>query len=230
LANLLQGLQGELESVRRFSRAKQSELEGAKGQLTLIGGAVARERLADEQETLQRLQDQAEDFEHHCDAEKLLLDTLKSESESHAAHLGRVLTEPVWARFRDLTGQRYAALSIEPTLALGKVTAAGDLRDHELLSVGTRHQLAVLIRLALAAHLQSAILLDDQLVHSDTSRLAWFREQLKASVAQHIHQVVVVTCRPLDYVDRCVLEDGCESDREVLNVVDLARVIVRACG
>ena len=123
---LLKRLQGDLESASRFAKSKHSEFERATGQLKLIGGAVAREQLADAQETLRRLKSHAEDFEFECQAEKLLLETLTEESESHASHLGNVLSEPVWSLFQDLTGHRYSGLAIEPSLGLEKVTAAGE--------------------------------------------------------------------------------------------------------
>ena len=72
------------------------------------------------------------------------------------------------------------------------------------------------------------VLLDDQLTQSDPRRLVWFREQLRASVRDHDHQVIVITSRPSDYLhpdempgperDRLETEDG------RLTVVDLERV------
>src|SRR5207247_5766540 len=57
--------------------------------------------------------------------------------------------------------------------------AAGhEARQLEQLSVGTREQLATLLRLAIAGYLHTAVVLDDQLVHSDSERLGWFSERL----------------------------------------------------
>jgi len=42
--------------------------------------------------------------------------------------------------------------------------------------------------------------LDDQLAQSDPQRLVWFRDRLRASVRDHEHQIIVLTCRPLDYL------------------------------
>jgi hypothetical protein len=60
----------------------------------------------------------------------------------------------------------------------------------ECLSVGTREQFAPLVRLAIAAQLQTALVLDAQLVHSDTARLQWFRERLCTSARDRQHQIV----------------------------------------
>jgi uncharacterized protein YhaN len=76
------------------------------------------------------------------------------------------------------------------------------------VSVGTREQLATLLRLAIAGYLQTAVVLDDQLVHSDTGRLEWFKRCLRESARNHDHQVIVFTCRPGDYLASDGTDDG----------------------
>jgi hypothetical protein len=66
------------------------------------------------------------------------------------------------------------------------------------LSVGTRNQLATIIRLTIADQLKAAIVLDDHLVNSDPARLVWFREALRKTALNA--QVIVLTCRPEDYL------------------------------
>jgi uncharacterized protein YhaN len=85
--------------------------------------------------------------------------------------------------------------------------------------VGTRSQLAALIRLTIADQLQNSIVLDDHLVHTDVSRLAWFHEFLR-KVAVNA-QIVVITCRPQDYLAE--LEVSAEAP-----VIDLAGGTLRA--
>jgi uncharacterized protein YhaN len=141
-----------------------------------------------------------EDLEADAEAYKLLRDTLREVENAEGAHLGRALSRPVAARFRDLTEGRYGALSITPALKTEGVRVAGASSGDVLeeLSVGTREQLATLIRLAIAEHLKSAIILDDQLVQTDPKRLAWFRDVLRRTSVQT--QVIVLTCRPGDYL------------------------------
>ena len=55
--------------------------------------------------------------------------------------------------------------------------------------------------------LQTALVLDDQLVHSDGARLNWFRERLRSSVREHCHQVIVFTCRPGDDLSADAADD-----------------------
>jgi uncharacterized protein YhaN len=73
-------------------------------------------------------------------------------------------------RFLALTGDLYAHVSLDPDLRLEGFVAAGGEHGVEELSVGTREQLATIVRLAIAAQLKTAVLLDDQLVHSDKVR------------------------------------------------------------
>jgi hypothetical protein len=55
-------------------------------------------------------------------------------------------------------------------------------------------------------------------VHSDSERLAWFNQRLRASAREHEHQVIVFTCRQGDYLQ------GDASD-DAVTEVDLAAVI-----
>jgi hypothetical protein len=80
---------------------------------------------------------------------------------------------------------------------------SGAVRPTEQISVGTREQLSTLYRLSLAEYLGSTIVLDDQLVQSDDSRMDWFRALL-AEKARNF-QILVFTCRPGDYLAKGAL-------------------------
>src|SRR5205807_8873630 len=94
----------------------------------------------------------------------------------------------------------------------------GDDRPVSLLSIGTRDQLSTVFRLTLAEHLKSTVVLDDQLTQSDPGRMLWLRDLLR-EIARNI-QVIVLTCRPEDYLLR---EDGQPCTRSI----DLVQFIVR---
>jgi hypothetical protein len=55
-----------------------------------------------------------------------------------------------------------------------------------------------LYRLSLAEHLGTTVVLDDQLVQSDNTRMDWFRALLAEKARSF--QIVVFTCRPSDYL------------------------------
>ena len=110
------------------------------------------------------------------------------------------------------------------------IVASGGTRGVAELSVGTREQLATIVRLAIAAQIKTTVLLDDQLVHSDSRRLEWFRRQLRSSVRDHDHQVIVVTCRLSDYSEG---EERLEPERELVpggppvKIIDVRDVVQR---
>jgi hypothetical protein len=177
-----------------------NDLNHARGQLHLIAGHVGTERLAQQQETVNLAHAEVLERERSERAALRLLREIESAEADRATHLGRALAGPITEALRALTGGRYGPISLGPDLRAENVEAAGGTRPLAHLSVGTREQLATLLRLAIAGYLQTAIILDDQLVHSDTERLEWFRTCLRDSCRTHNHQVIVFTCRPGDYL------------------------------
>jgi uncharacterized protein YhaN len=97
-----------------------------------------------------------------------------------------------------LTQRRYDAVQLSAQLGTEGVVVGGAARPASRLSVGTREQLSTLYRLSLAEYLQTTLVLDDQLVQSDDSRMDWFRALLNEKA--HIFQIIVFTCRPGDYL------------------------------
>jgi hypothetical protein len=68
-------------------------------------------------------------------------------------------------------------------------------------------------------------LLDDQLVHSDESRMSWFRDELRAAATNGL-QILVLTCRPADYLAADELAQQHETMRDVspsVRCIDLER-------
>lgn len=216
-----------------FAQQEQERIRGslheARGKLKLSGGEALRENLESARAELDRLEAEAADQELEYEALRFLQQELQQASQKHSAHLGKSLARPVIDQFRGLTRGRYADLQLDPDLQLKTITSQQSERPQNSMSVGTRHQLATLIRLALAAHLRTAVVLDDQLVHSDTDRLLWFRDRLRQVVSENAFQAIIVTCRPLDYVTEQELveavQPGQASSRRVVNIVNLSVII-----
>ena len=194
---------GKAAAIQKQTRRQLSQAEGLQrnlqGRLEATGGAVLDERIAAQEELVERAQRSHEALEEKYEGERELYDTLSRLDESRTAHLGWLLAKPVAQRFTQLAGARYGDFELDASLTASGVQAGGALQDVSVLSVGTRGQLASLVRLALAELVGTAILLDDQLVHSDEARLGWFRQELRR-VADAGVQVIVFTCRPLDYL------------------------------
>lgn len=217
LATAVEALQG----LKRRLEECDGRLNAAKGQLHLVAGHVGAELLAQQEEAVQYANDEVIDREQNEKAALYLLKAIQEAEAARTSHLGRTLAGPVTETFRALTGGRYGQLGLDPDLKTDGIAAVGAPREVSELSVGTREQLATLIRLAVAGHLKTALILDDQLVHSDEQRLKWFRDKLRASAVEHEHQVIVFTCRPGDY-----LQDGAVAgDDPSVSVVDLRAAI-----
>jgi DNA repair exonuclease SbcCD ATPase subunit len=217
------GVEAELEALER-------EIQRAHGALEHVGGAVAREQLRDVTEAFEL----AERYEWEVEAEyeswKLLLEQMKEADAAQASNLGQTLAPFIAGRFQELTQSRYENVQLTAQLGTEGVVAAGAVRSPSLISVGTREQLSTLYRLSLAEYLRTVIVLDDQLVQSDDSRMGWFRNLLAEKARSF--QIVVVTCRPGDYLQVSELApDGkalhSDTDGGFIRAVDLGRAVHR---
>lgn len=211
----------QLTRARERTAGCHTSLTEARGQLRLVAGQVDDDALAQQEEAARLAQEECESFELMERGAKRLLETVRAIEKERAEHLGRLLAVPVSETFKDLTQGRYGSVRLGPELTLEHIEVAGAARHKDELSVGTIEQLATLIRLAIAANLRTAVVLDDQLVHSDSDRLAWFRDRLRASAETYGHQIVVLTCRLEDHSETVELLDG-----SPVTVVDLAQHIV----
>lgn len=212
----IESLKKRLEEIQHDAKEAAKSRHTVEGELQKVVGPDIEEDVARAREELTRLQNQGRDLESDYEAWKFLRDCLRDIDARNSAHLGRQLAQPVQQAFRELTEDRYGELILSPEMSLSSISAQGDSRKPEEMSVGTRDQLATLIRLTLAAQLQSVLVLDDQLAHSDTERMAWFRRRLRDSSVNNQHQIIVVTCRLDDYVDE--LDD-------TITLVDMAKRI-----
>lgn len=191
------------ERAERDCDLLKEELNVLEGRLSVVGGAALREERERLEEARRIAEARERELEIDADAWKLLHETLREVENQEGAHLGRALAVPVGASFEKLTAGRYRGLKIDAALRAEGLQAvqanaeAGEVLD--ALSVGTRDQLAALLRLAIAEQLGTAVILDDHLVHSDPTRLAWFREALHRTAIKS--QVIVLTCRGNDYLD-----------------------------
>jgi hypothetical protein len=224
----LEAAQAELAARQKAVRELDAAFDQQRGALKHVGGAIARERAQQTQEALAAAKQRERDLELDYEAWRLLAQTLREAETAEGRHLGEALGEPVHRRFAALTGGRYGALALGRDLRAEGVEVAGALRELDRFSEGVQDQLATILRLAVAEHLGTALVLDDHLVQTDPARVAWFRELL-LQVGQRA-QIIILTCRPEDY-----LRDGEQPaagqavrDGEGVRAIDLTRVIRRA--
>lgn len=206
------------------------EILTTQGKLQQVGGAVARDRLREAAEAFEQVERQDRELEMDYEAWKLLLEQMKEAEANQTSHLGQALAPAIASRFQALTSQRYKSVHLTAHLGTEGVLVAGVVRPPERISVGTREQLSTLYRLCLGEYLETAIVLDDQLVQSDETRMGWFRALLSEKARSF--QIVVFTCRPGDYLvpEAMVAGDGAvwvDSDEGFVRAVDLGRVAGR---
>ena len=207
------------EAVRLLAdecNARQAELQKAEGALQQVGGHSAQEQLEQADEAVKAIDRREGEIEIEYGAWKLLLETLREAEAEDAVHLGKALVEPVSQRVSELTGGTYGEVSIAPTLSTESIEAAGSKRELSRLSVGTRDQLATVLRLTIAEKLGSTVVLDDQLVQSDPSRMRWLYEFMVQCAREF--QILVLTCHP----DRYDPADG-----PTVRSIDLTKHIAR---
>ena len=215
------GIRSELDTIER-------DIQRSHGALEQVGGAVARERLRDATEAFELAERQEREIEADYEAWKLLLDQMKEADAAQASNLGQALGPAIASRFQTLTQRRYESVQLNAQLGTEGILTGGAARPAARLSVGTREQLSTLYRLSLAEYLQATVVLDDQLVQSDDSRMDWFRALLNERA--HIFQIVVFTCRPGDYLAATsMVPDGsgvhADTDNGFIRAINLERAL-----
>jgi hypothetical protein len=208
----------------------EREIQKTHGALEQVGGAVVRERLRDAFEAFEMAERQEREIEVDYEAWKLLLEQMKEADAAQASNLGQALAPAIASKFEALTVKRYEGVRLTAELCAEGVVAEGAVRPAAKLSVGTREQLSTLYRLALAEYLRTVVVLDDQLVQSDGSRMEWFRALLAEKARSF--QIVVFTCRPRDYLSASsMVSEGdavhSDSDGEFVRGIDLGRALRR---
>jgi hypothetical protein len=208
----------------------QREIERTHGALEQVGGAVARERLRDAIEAFEFAERQEREVEADYEAWLLLLEQMKQADAAQASNLGQVLAPAIAGRFEALTQRRYENIRLTAQLGTEGVVVAGAVRSTERISVGTREQLSTLYRLSLAEYLCTTVVLDDQLVQSDDTRMDWFRALLAEKARSF--QIVIFTCRPGDYLTgSATMPKGKSLHRDTdggfVRAVDLERAVRR---
>lgn len=208
----------------------EREIQRTHGALEQVGGAVARERLRDAIEAFELAERQEREIEADYEAWLLLLDQMREADAAQASNLGQVLAPAIAGRFEALTERRYEGIRLTAQLGTDGVIVAGAVRSTQRISVGTREQLSTLYRLSLAEYLSTTVVLDDQLVQSDDTRMDWFRALLADKA--HSFQIVVFTCRPGDYLAAGAMAPKGKSlhrdtDGGFVRAVDLGRAVRR---
>ncbi len=190
-----------LKTVEVEQRRLRDDAIGLESRLAALGRNGIGELLDEAREGALQARSRRERLEAEARAWGLLVKTL-SDAERDAKE---AFLEPVLKTIEPFLRLLFpgARLTLdEETLEITGVTRDGRQEPYTSLSIGTREQLCILVRLAFAVYLRqrgypAAVILDDALVYADDERFE--RMQLALRKAAETVQILILTCRPRDW-------------------------------
>lgn len=189
-------IEAEATALDRRIEGLEGEVRGLEAKGIGERRATLQGRLELEERRLARLRREAE-------AWRLLLSTLETVEKSRQDALAEPLRARLQPYLKALMGDA-APIFDAGRLALDGLRRAGIEEPFGGLSVGTREQLAILVRLALGDLLHEAegesppLILDDALVYADAARLGRMKAILERAAERR--QIIILTCRKEDYL------------------------------
>lgn len=204
-----EAIDSEIERAQRVFQDLSEEraaLERDAGQLRATLEALGQQGLAEQASTLEseyaQVQRELKHEERKAQALNLLVETLEASRQRAREAVARPIVERLVVYLRQLVPG--AEPVVNESLGLVGLRRDGVIEPFDTLSIGTREQLAVLVRLAYADLLAEAevpvtVVLDDALVNSDDER----RDRMKAILylASKQYQILLLTCHGREYRD-----------------------------
>jgi DNA repair exonuclease SbcCD ATPase subunit len=191
-----------LSQVRNDIARLEGEVHDLSVELTALGQRGLAEELAQVGSDYAAVERELS----HIEAQALAVDLLYRTLDTALRSAKEALAQPVIARLVPYLRQLIpgAEPSISEDMVLTGIRRDSTAEPFTDLSIGTREQLAVLVRLAYADLLSEqgqpvTLILDDALVNSDDER----RDRMKAILFQAAkrYQVLVLTCHEREYRD-----------------------------
>ena len=197
-----------LDQSREDKRARKIELEF---NLKADGQADPREILFKAKNELAAAEEQYKIVERKANAINLLNDLFRSEQQQLSLTFTKPLADKIGAYLKFIYGTN---VTVSITDNYGKfegltISRNGFLNGHALeysvLSGGTKEQVAVAMRLAMAEVLATdhggclPIVLDDAFANTDSNRIKALQNMLDYAAYQRGLQVIVLSCNPQEY-------------------------------
>lgn len=190
-----------LRNVEAEKRRLSDDAIGLEGRLAALGKNGIGELLQETREQATRAVVRRNRLQAEASAWDLLARTLSgAERDAKEAFLEPIL-KTVDPFLRLLFPNARLTLD-EETLEITEIARDDRTEPYAALSVGTREQLSILVRLAFAVYLRgrgypAAVILDDAMVYADDDRFE--RMQLALRKAAETVQILILTCRPRDW-------------------------------
>jgi exonuclease SbcC len=189
----------DAEQALRRTRTQKDELAGT---LRALGaeGTYSTETGVLESISIRRAE--ADAARHHGWSARLLRDLLERRKEAATRAVLTPLQEKISATFADLTGDHARKVYLDETLQIrGVGRSETELLPFELLSQGTREQLLLALRIAVADAVANGepqlLILDDVLVNTDPVRQHRVLDLLQSAALRL--QILILTCHPDRY-------------------------------
>jgi uncharacterized protein YhaN len=190
-----------LRTVEIEQRRLRDDVIGLESRLAALGKSGIGELLEEAREQAARAVSRRNRLQADASAWDLLVNSLKrAERDAKEKFLEPVL-KTIDPFLRLLFPGARLTLD-EETLEITGIARDGREEPYTTLSIGTREQLSILVRLAFAVYLRergypAAVILDDALVYADDDRFE--RMQLALRKAAETVQILILTCRPRDW-------------------------------
>ena len=208
---------GDAEGRRERLAIAEREIAGLEGERRRLDGEIRDlevalresgadgwlERLAELPAALETARAGRARLEREGRAWRLLAEKLAAADQS----VRETLVAPVVQRLRPLLQRVFPGAEpvVDPaSLGVTHLARGGTREPFDSLSIGAREQVAVLVRIAFATMLAEqegeapCLILDDALVYADETRFATMKTILQRAAREM--QILVLTCRPRDYL------------------------------
>ena len=200
-----QRLASEIDRLTKAEKSAQEEAEAVRDEMTAIKTTLYGARASENHSRLEQLEAELEIHRRRQGQLKSAiagLELLKQAATTQIEALREQLTGPIRERLNSYFGLLNTGKALEITDSFMPERSSPEGRESfELLSYGTREQLATLTRLAFLdlvaeSGVPAFLILDDALVNSDNGRLQGMARVLYE--AGKSHQILVFTC----HIDR----------------------------
>lgn len=186
--------------------AKQKEISKIEGKLDELRSDDPEGQLVPLRTEQSRLKQVADSEQIQANALRLLEQVLKSELQKHIEAVGGPIQEKIqtWLQYI-LQDDSELLVSEDGLPSIIRNPASQDIEFNEQ-SFGTKEQISVLYRLAIASlvakHSGSGVCLmfDDPFGYTDKGRRERILEVIEEEVDKYGHQVLLFTCRPEDFI------------------------------
>jgi uncharacterized protein YhaN len=190
-----------LKAVEGDQRRLRDEVIGLESRLAALGKSGIGELLEEARARAALATSRRDRLIADACAWDLLVNTLKNAERDAKEKFLEPILKTIDPFLRLLFPCARLALN-EETLEISGITRASREEPYAALSIGTREQLSILVRLAFAVYLRekgypAAVILDDALVYADDDRFE--RMQLALRKAAETVQILILTCRPRDW-------------------------------